>query len=71
MNTHSKPNAASHAMVCVYDGRECVGFVLDRGRRQGFEAFGRNETSLGSFGTQGEAVDAVSAAAREASGAAP
>jgi hypothetical protein len=59
-------------MVCIYDAqRRCIGFVLDRGRRQGFEAFGRDENLLGSFVTQREAVDVVSAAARETAGAAP
>jgi hypothetical protein len=43
-------------MLSVYDGRECVGFVLARGRR-GFEAFTAAETSLGLFETRDAAVD--------------
>jgi hypothetical protein len=57
-------------MLSVYSGQQCIGFVLARGRR-GYEAFDSGERSLGAFTTQGEAVDAVSAAARETSGAAP
>jgi hypothetical protein len=32
----------------VTDGRECIGFILPRGR-SGFEAFDRNERPLGLF----------------------
>jgi hypothetical protein len=43
----------------VYDGRECLGFILARGKL-GFEAFTSDERSLGLFPTQREAADAIS-----------
>jgi hypothetical protein len=46
----------------VTDGREAIGFVLKRGR-SGFEAFSREEKSLGLFKTAPEAANAVFAAA--------
>jgi hypothetical protein len=42
----------------VYDGRACLGFVLSRGRA-GFEAFDREERSLGLFPTAPTAANAV------------
>jgi hypothetical protein len=44
-----KPSAAS--MLSVYDGRACVGFLLNRGR-SGVEAFTADERSLGLYPTQ-------------------
>jgi hypothetical protein len=49
---------APSPMAYVYDGRECVGFVFNRGKL-GFEAIDRNERSLGLFQTQREAATAV------------
>jgi hypothetical protein len=49
----------SAPMSCVYDGRDCLGFILSRGKA-GFEAFTRDEQSLGTFKTQREAADAIS-----------
>jgi hypothetical protein len=46
----------------IYDGRECRGFVLARGRL-GFEAFDRQERSLGLFKTVAAAANAVADAA--------
>jgi hypothetical protein len=46
-------------MVSIYDGRECLGFVLSRGPR-GFEAFTANEKSLGLYPNQRDAANAVS-----------
>jgi hypothetical protein len=43
-------------MLSVYDGRQCVGWVLARGRR-GYEAFTAGERSLGMFDTRDAAVD--------------
>jgi hypothetical protein len=43
-------------MLSVYDGRQCIGFVLARGHR-GYEAFTAGERSLGVFSTQAAAVD--------------
>jgi hypothetical protein len=52
------------ALTYVTDGREAIGFVL-RGR-SGFEAFSREEKSLGLFKTAPEAANAVfDAAANE------
>jgi hypothetical protein len=48
------------AMVCVYDGRRCVGFVLALGR-EGFEASDSDGASLGLYPNQREAAAAVSA----------
>jgi hypothetical protein len=51
-------SAPTTPMVSVYDGRECVGFVLARGKL-GFEALDRDEHALGIFPTQREAADAI------------
>jgi hypothetical protein len=45
-------------MVSVYSGRACLGFIIARGRG-GFEAFDRDEQSLGFFPTNVAAADAV------------
>jgi hypothetical protein len=45
-------------LVSVYDGRECVGFILARGKL-GFEAIDRDERSLGTYRHQREAADAL------------
>jgi hypothetical protein len=42
----------------VHDGRECLGFILTRGKL-GFEAIDREERSLGVFPSQGEAASAI------------
>jgi hypothetical protein len=42
-------------MISVYDGRQCVGFVIERGRR-GYEAFTAAEHSLGLFETKDAAI---------------
>jgi hypothetical protein len=42
----------------VYDGRECLGFILARGKLD-FEAIDRDERSLGFFQTQREAATAI------------
>jgi hypothetical protein len=58
-------------MVSVYDGAQCRGFVLQRrwsgGYAVGYEAFDANETSLGVFGSQAEAVAEVRHRAHEPS----
>jgi hypothetical protein len=46
----------------IYDGRACLGFVLSRGRA-GFEAFDRDQRSLGLYPTAPAAANAVFAAA--------
>ena len=45
-------------LAYVYDGRECLGFVLARGRSV-FEAFDREERSLGLFPTAKQAAGAL------------
>jgi hypothetical protein len=51
-------NTSTAPMSYVYDGRECLGFVLSRGRA-GFEAFDREERSLGLYPTAPAAANAV------------
>jgi hypothetical protein len=46
------------AMVSVYSGRACLGFIITRGR-EGFEAYDQQERSLGFFKTQQDAAAAV------------
>jgi hypothetical protein len=48
-------------LAYVYDGRRCVGFILDRGKT-GFEAFDQDDKSLGFFSTTKQAADACSLA---------
>ena len=55
-------------LASVYDGRECLGFVLARGKL-GHEALDREEHSLGMFETAPEAANAVFRAAESAEGA--
>jgi hypothetical protein len=50
-------------MVSVYDGHQCIGFVLARGRR-GYEAFTAGERSLGTFADKDEAARAIWRAAK-------
>jgi hypothetical protein len=45
-------------MLSVYSGRECVGFILARGKT-GFEAFTADQKSLGLYPTQREAARAL------------
>jgi hypothetical protein len=45
-------------LVSVCDGRECVGFILARGKT-GYEAFDRDQRSVGTFKTQHEAAAAL------------
>jgi len=45
-------------MVSVYDGQQCLGHVLARGKA-GYEAFDPNETSIGVFDTQRQAANAL------------
>jgi hypothetical protein len=42
----------------VTDGREAIGHIIARGRL-GFEAFDRDEKSLGIFETQSQAANAL------------
>ena len=45
-------------LVSIYDGRECLGHVLSRGPK-GFEAFDRDDQSVGIFETQRQAANAL------------
>jgi len=55
------------ALAYVTAGRECVGFVLARGRA-GHEAFDREQRSLGMYPTAPEAANAVFDAASNEGG---
>jgi hypothetical protein len=55
-------NTSTAPMSYIYDGRECRGFVLARGRL-GFEAFDREGRSLGLYPAAPAAANAVCAAA--------
>jgi hypothetical protein len=48
------------AMISIYDGRRCIGFVLARGRA-GFEAFDAADHSPGVFETQNAAINKIQA----------
>jgi hypothetical protein len=54
-------NFSATALLSVYDGQHCIGFILPRGKA-GFEAFGRDEQSKGLFATRHEAAAALSTA---------
>jgi hypothetical protein len=47
------------ALLSVFDGRRCAGFLLHRGPA-GWEAFTADEISLGTYPTQKAAADAIS-----------
>jgi len=49
-------------MFSVYDGQTCLGFIFCRGSK-GFEAFDRDEKSLGLFQAAKQAATAVMKAA--------
>ena len=49
---------APASLAYVYDGRQCLGHVLARGKL-GHEAFDRDDKSLGVFETQRQAANAL------------
>ena len=51
-------NTTTAPLSYIYDGRECLGFVLARGKL-GFEAMDREGKSLGIFDTQRQAANAL------------
>lgn len=51
-------------MLSVYIGRTCIGHILGRGRA-GFETFGADENSPGTFATEKDAADAISDSSNE------
>jgi hypothetical protein len=59
--------AAISPTKSIYDGQQCIGFVLDRGKT-GVEAFDRELRSLGVFETTAEAAGMVSDAAQNEEG---
>jgi hypothetical protein len=52
----SSPKTAP-TMVSVFDGQQCLGHVIARGNL--YEAFDRDDRSLGIFKTQSEAARAL------------
>jgi len=54
----------SPAMLSVYDGQQCVGFIINRGGGW-FEAFDREEKSLGHFKSAKAASDKIMGAPRQ------
>ena len=49
-------------LLSVYDGRDCLGFILARGKL-GYEAFDRDERTLGISRNYRDAANAISKAA--------
>jgi hypothetical protein len=56
---HEGEEMTAPVMLSVYNGRDCIGFILSRGKI-GFEALDRDEHSIGIFPTQREAANAIS-----------
>jgi hypothetical protein len=52
-------DTTSSPMVSVFDGRDCLGFILSRGKA-GFQAITADDRELGLFWSQQEAADALS-----------
>jgi hypothetical protein len=52
-------------MAYVYDGRQCLGHIIARGK-SGFEAFDADDKSLGLFPSQRAAADAITNVAQAA-----
>jgi hypothetical protein len=50
-------------ILSVFSGQTCVGFVLTRGRA-GFEAFDRDERTIGMFDSVRAAADAITRAVK-------
>jgi hypothetical protein len=55
------PDLAMQALA-VFDGQTCIGHLLSRGKA-GFEAYDRDDRSLGIYPDQKSAADAISEAA--------
>jgi NUMOD1 domain-containing protein len=51
--------SATTSLSYVYDGRQCLGHVIGRGKL-GFEAFDRDDKSLGVFPSIRDAANALS-----------
>jgi hypothetical protein len=48
----------SSIMVSVFDGRDCIGFVISRGKA-GCEPFNADQKSIGLFSSEADAVAAL------------
>ena len=46
-------------LAYVYDGRECLGHIVARGKTGFFEAFDRDDKSIGIFESQRQAANAL------------
>jgi hypothetical protein len=60
--TSNKSSNKSSGWVSVYDGRECIGHIFSRGP-QGFQAYDKDDKSLGFFKSQEAAAHALAGAA--------
>jgi hypothetical protein len=65
MSKRPRTTETRPAMLSVYDGTTCVGFLLSRGPR-GVEAYDADNVSLGVFATEKDASDAISARLEQA-----
>jgi hypothetical protein len=57
-STINRKRPVTAPLVSVYDGQQCLGHVLARGKA-GYEAFDRDDTSMGFFETQRQAANAL------------
>jgi hypothetical protein len=55
---HERRQASRLPLAYVYDGRQCIGHVIARGKA-GYEAFGVDDAGLGLFPSQRGAANAV------------
>jgi len=62
-NRHATPLDFAIQATAVFDGQQCLGHVIVRGR-DGFEAYDRDDQSIGMFPNM-KAADAVSLAHKE------
>lgn len=60
--TPKQDHCKRHALLAVYSGQICVGFLMPR--RDGVEAFDAADRLLGTFPDQQSAGDAITVAAR-------
>jgi len=58
MGTIAPRQNGGNSLAYVYDGRQCLGHVLGRGPK-GFEAFDREDKSVGLFPTAKQAANAL------------
>ena len=52
------PVKQSQSWLAIYGGQTCCGHILNRGKA-GWEAFDRDDRSLGTFERQADAVNAL------------